>query len=84
MDRRTNTREQDRELRPRVLNHLVQLYQSGECVDPMTGEAELTHAAEQAAWEFDAEGWLDDESHWIWELSIEAAQTAKLRCPGDR
>lgn len=46
-------------------------------VDNMTGEVNLTGLAEGAAREFDLDhedGPLDDETHWIWDLAIEAAE----------
>jgi hypothetical protein len=44
-------------------------------VDSATGEVNLTELAESAAREFgidDQGGPLDDETHWIWEIPIEA------------
>jgi len=46
-------------------------------VDPKTGEVNMTTLAEDAAGEFDKKdlgGWLDDETHWIWDAAQEVAE----------
>lgn len=43
-------------------------------VDPTTNLANLTRLAEAAAERFDHDCWLDDETHWVWDLAIEAAE----------
>lgn len=45
-------------------------------VDSKTGEVNATGLAEGAADEFDKKdlgGWLDDESHWVWDAAQEVA-----------
>ena len=45
-------------------------------VDPKTGEVNMTELAEAAASEFDKKdlgGWLDDETHWVWDLAQNVA-----------
>lgn len=42
-------------------------------VDPISGEVNMTRLAENTAWEMGHDEWLDDESHWIWDLAEEAA-----------
>lgn len=36
----------------------------------------LTKLAENAAWEFDHDEWLDDQDHWVWELSVDVMDAA--------
>ena len=36
------------------------------------GEVNYTALAEELASQFNKEEWLDDETHWIWDLAIEA------------
>lgn len=46
-------------------------------VDGKTGEVNATGLAEAAADEFDAKdvgGWLDDETHWVWDIAAEVAE----------
>ena len=42
-------------------------------VDNKTGEVNTTSLAESAAHEFDQDQWLDDENHWVWDLSFDVA-----------
>lgn len=47
-------------------------------VDPKTGEVNTTELAESAAQQFDKNdlgGWLDDETHWVWDISVEVAES---------
>lgn len=37
------------------------------------GRPNLTRLAEEAAWHFDHDEWLDDELHFVWEAAIDAA-----------
>lgn len=37
------------------------------------GEVKLTQLAENTAYHFKHDEWLDDELHWIWDLPIEVA-----------
>jgi len=30
-----------------------------------------TQLAENTAWHFDHDEWLDDELHWVWELALD-------------
>lgn len=46
--------------------------------DPKTGEVNMTSLAEDAAGEFDKKdlgGWLDDETHWVWDAAQEVADS---------
>lgn len=61
--------------------------------DKKTGEIDATGLAEAAAEEFDEKdigGWLDDETHWVWDLAAEVAEAAEKTgktaafAPGDR
>ena len=36
-----------------------------------------TELAEEAAIYFDHDKWLDDETHWIWELAFEVVEDAE-------
>lgn len=53
-----------------VKRWMLDQLQSGEYIDPLTGEVMLTQLAEAAAWEFDLD--LDDELPF--ELAYEAAE----------
>ena len=48
------------------------------------GEVALTELAVFVADEVGELAWLCDETHWIWEVPIMAAEFADLPCPGDR
>jgi len=37
------------------------------------GSVNLTKLAEGAAHAFDHDEWLDDETHWVWDVAITAA-----------
>lgn len=39
-----------------------------------TGEVIATPLAEDAAWTFGHNEWLDDETHWVWDLAVEVAE----------
>ena len=38
------------------------------------GEWNCTTLAENAAFNFDNEGWLDDETHWVWDIAVEVTK----------
>jgi len=38
------------------------------------GEVNYTRLAENAAWHFDHDEWLDDETHWVWDVALEAGE----------
>jgi len=40
-----------------------------------------TELAENAAWEFDKDYWLDDETHWVWDLALEHFDEPLMRIP---
>ena len=44
-----------------------------EHIDHLTGEINTTGLAEDAAWHFDHDDWLDDETHDVWDAAIEVA-----------
>lgn len=39
------------------------------------GEINYTRLVENAAWHFDHDEWLDDETHWVWDLAVEIADS---------
>lgn len=41
------------------------------------GEWNCTTLAENAAFNFESEAWLDDETHWVWDIAIEATEEHK-------
>jgi hypothetical protein len=43
-------------------------------VDRRTGEVNTTQLAENAAHEFDHDEWLDEETHWVWDLAVDVAE----------
>ena len=54
-----------------------------EQLDDHGGEVNCTQLAEYAANAFDKDHWLDDETHWIWEVAAAIAEDCELasRCP---
>jgi len=38
------------------------------------GDFNLTTLAENAAFNFDNEAWLDDETHWVWDVAFEVTK----------
>ncbi len=47
--------------------------------DPVTGEVNFTELAENTAHALDHDEWLDEETHWIWDLAVECGEhTMKL------
>ena len=42
--------------------------------EPGTGEVNSTLLAESAAEHFNHHEWLDDETHFVWEAAVEAAE----------
>ena len=40
-------------------------------------EVNYTRLAENAAWHFNHDEWLDDECHWVWELAIQVGCEAE-------
>ena len=50
-------------------------------VDPRTGELDMTDLAEGIADHFNVNhvgGPLDDETHWIWDVSLEVAEETEV------
>ena len=41
------------------------------------GEVNCTRLAENAAWHFDCDHWLDDPDHWVWELAADIQEEAE-------
>lgn len=41
------------------------------------GEVNCTRLAEEAAHYFDHDEWLDDETHWVWDLALEEASSRR-------
>jgi len=50
----------------------------GQCIDPLTGIANLTELAELTAHELNHDEWLDDEFHEIWDCAIEVSDELGL------
>jgi len=53
-----------------MLRH-VQSSEGGHLIDRRSGEINATLLAENAAHAFDHDEWLDDETHYVWELALE-------------
>lgn len=60
----------------KVLAWMVREIQAGEFRDRITREPQFTQLAEAAADAFEAWEWLDDETHEVWDLAIEAFEYA--------
>ncbi len=43
------------------------------------GAVNCTRLAENAAHEFNHDEWLDDDSHWVWDLASDIASQAEER-----
>jgi predicted nucleic acid-binding Zn-ribbon protein len=43
--------------------------------DHEDGAETATHLAERAAYAFDRDRWLDDETHWVWDIAAEVFGT---------
>ena len=41
------------------------------------GDVRCTQLAEAAAITFDHPEWLDDETHWVWDLAVDIGATAE-------
>lgn len=41
------------------------------------GEVNYTRLAEEAAHYFDYDEWLDDETHWVWDLALKEGERAE-------
>ena len=52
------------------------LAQTGAYTDGTTGEVNATALAEDVAEELDRDHWLDDETHFLWEVALEEAERA--------
>lgn len=48
------------------------------------GEVSLTRLAENAAWHFGKDEWLDDECHWVWDLAVDVANMFEPRGTEER
>ena len=42
--------------------------------DTTTNEVDMTSLAEDAAHAFDCDSWLDDDTHWVWDLAFNVAE----------
>ena len=60
-------------MKTKALNYMFRSLGAGECTDSM-GFINLTQLAENAAHEFNHDEWLDDESHWVWEVALDAEE----------
>lgn len=43
------------------------------------GEINATKLVENAAFNFDKYTWLDNDTHWVWDLALEVAEEGKRR-----
>ena len=66
--------------KPNVLNWMK--HEAKNCEDPKTGEVNTTELAENAAHEFDSDEWLDDDTHWVWDLAVKAAEWYQQQAAG--
>jgi len=41
------------------------------------GEVNCTRLAENAAWHFDCDHWLDDPGHWVWDVAVDVGERAE-------
>jgi biotin carboxylase len=61
----------------------IRAYMRNELKDPASDvwfqgyEVNCTRLAENAAWHFDCDHWLDDETHLVWDLAIEEGEKAE-------
>lgn len=63
-------------MEPKEVRTWMKLH-AADYVDPKTGEVNATALAEGAASEFGNDeigGPLDDETHWVWEFALKAAE----------
>ncbi len=62
----------------KVKRYMIQVAKNH--VDRKTGEVNTTQLAEDAASEFDeSDTWLDDETHWVWDLAVDVAEAYEKR-----
>ncbi len=54
-----------------------------EFVDRYTGLVNTTELAEGVAFEFEHDEWLDDETHPLWDMVVEIAQSYERMHGGD-
>lgn len=59
-------------MKKEVLNYMLRVIAT--CVDAATGEVNTTVLAELAADKFNLDSALDDETHWIWEITLKAVE----------
>lgn len=52
-------------------------YSNSELWDEL-GDVNCTRLAEEAALVFDHLEWLDDETHWVWDLAVDIAADAEM------
>lgn len=60
-----------------------ELYDLDSEVWESSGEVNYTRLAEEAAHYFDHDEWLDDETHWIWDLALQEGERAE-KAHGDK
>lgn len=55
-----------------------ELYENDENLEIwQDGEVNCTHLAENTAWALNRDEWLDDETHWIWDMAVGEASRAE-------
>jgi hypothetical protein len=50
---------------------MINLLNNGDYID--CGEVQCTQLAEYVAHDLNHSEWLDDETHWIWDLAVDLA-----------
>jgi len=66
----------DNDLKKRVRGFIRGALLDGDSEVWEQGEANLTKLAELGAHSVEKDEWLDDETHWVWEVAIEEAERA--------
>jgi hypothetical protein len=67
-------RDQERSLKRRAENHMIQCLDLDYATFSDCGEVNCTKLAENAASYLDHDEWLDDETHWIWDVAVDMAE----------
>ena len=57
----------------RIKNWMRLQLSNGEFRDS-AGEILCGKMAEEAAWAHDVDHWLDEETHWIWDVAVDVAE----------
>jgi len=68
-------------LKRRAENHMIQCLDFDYELFSDCGEVNCTKLAEEAAKHLDHDEWLDDETHWIWDMAFEVADDPARQNP---